>query len=578
MDHRPHPDHSEFDDLDDEQTQNRLAPGRLQSQLPHGRARPVSSVPPPVLRAPTAVSLPVRDGLRTIDLPLNQTYEGLESLAQETSASPLPDDDSASELSVVFRGAHHSERPPPDPLPPMRLVPSGGLGANSRRPRPPGPDFVEPEGYRLPQPPRLPGELTPPAATQADYDDDVDTTVMSPKSSSDDSIRPFEVRTVTVPPRIRAAAAPPPLPPARSRVLAIAAGGVAALAVLAALILLLRPERGDLVIDVADQQCGAVDTVQIFVDDELVCTSSPCTLRVSSGTHVVRARAEGYALTAPEAVLVDANVPTLHRIQFGSSSSTGIEVRTNASGYTLYLDGKLVGELPQRVTGLSAGQHTLLISGGEAHYAEERRVDLVADQIMVIEDVVLKPRTGTLRIASNPQLSGAKVSLDGKRIELPYEGQLDASRRYQLRAQKAGFEDFETWVEFDGSSRDRDLNIQLIPTTSGDPSTNEARAERSAPREAPRADVAPREASGARAARARDVESAAKATGKARLTLTSDPPSAVLLDGMPIGQTPKTVTVDPGAHSVLFIHPTMGKARATADLAAGQAKTLRARF
>lgn len=578
MDHRMHPDHSEFDDLDDEQTQNRLAPSHLlQAQRPHASARTVSSVPPPVLRAPTAVSLPVRDGLRTIDLPLNQTYEGLESLAQETSASPLPDDDSASELSVVFRGAHHSERPPPDPQPSLRLVPSGGLGANSRRPRPPGPDFSEPDVSRLPQPPRLPGELAGSSVAQVDYDDDVDTTVMAPKSPPEDSIRPFEVRTVTVPPRIRAVA-PPPLAPVRSRLLALAAGGIAAVAALAALILLLRPERGDLVIDVADQQCGAVDTVQIFVDDELVCTSSPCTLRVSSGTHVVRAQAEGYALTAPEAVLVDADVPTLHRIQFGSSSSTGIEVRTNASGYTLYLDGKLVGELPQRVTGLSAGQHSLLISGGEAHYAEERKVDLVADQIMVIEDVVLKPRTGTLRVASNPQLSGAKVSLDGNRIELPYEGQLDASRRYQLRAQKAGFEDFETWVEFDGSSRDKDLNIQLIPTTSGDPTTSEARAERSAPREAPRADVAPREASGARAARARDVESAAKATGKARLTLTSDPPSAVLLDGMPIGQTPKTVTVDPGSHSVLFIHPTMGKARATADLSAGQAKTLRARF
>lgn len=53
----------------------------------------------------------------------------------------------------------------------------------------------------------------------------------------------------------------------------------------------------------------------------------------------------------------------------------------------------------------------------------------------------------------------------------------------------------------------------------------------------------------------------------------------VLLDGKPIGQTPRMgVNVDEGTHAVLFVHPTLGRARASAKLVSGQSKTLRAKF
>jgi serine/threonine-protein kinase len=569
---------------------------RFGTGLPSGLATG-RTVPPP-----TAVSLPVRDGLRTIDLPLNQAYEGLESLAFENSPSPssiLFDDDeptngSTSELSVVFKAAHHSERPP---APEWNRVPAT-RSLKTHPPRPPTHSSLPPARHdayatdRLPEPPRLPGQITPPPpapraadfdhaadfnrdgrsiARSSDFDDDVDTMVM-PSIIPADSLRPVEVRSVTVPPRGRDANRKPGK---RASWMALAAACVFGGGAIAAGFVLLDAERGDLVIDVADQQCGSVDDVKVFVDDELACTSSPCTLHVSRGSHVVRAQADGYELTAPEAVIVDPDVPTLHRVQFGASTRTGIEVRSKLSGHTLYLDGKLIGELPQRVTGLTAGEHTILISAGEDYYAEERKIELKADELEVLEDIRLKPRSGTLRIAANDQLQRAVVTLDGERIQVPFEKQLDASKRYHLLARRSGFEDFETWVEFGADAREKDLNIQLMPGQS-DSADTESQASRSESSESnSRSAAAGESVSSLRKQRAPSPQ---PATGQARLSLTSDPPSAVLLDGKPIGQTPKSVTVTPGSHSVLFVHPTKGRARATAKLAPGQSKTLRARF
>ncbi len=554
---------------------------------------PHRSVPPP-----TPVSLPVRDGLRTIELPLNQSYEGLESLADEQSVSPSliyetePEDDGTSELSVVFRGAHQSERPPAGSSgPDLRLVSS--LPRSAPPPPPPTartlpPDSLageEPITEAYLQPPPVPAEIPPPAAVPmpppvpppaapapVDYDDEVETAVMPSKIPPADSLRPVEVRPDLSVPTIRASVPPPPR---RPNLLAIGAAALVGVGIIAAAAFWMRKEQGDLVIDVADQQCGAVDSVQVFVDEELVCTESPCTLRVDVGSHIVSAKAEGYALTPAQAVVVDPQVPTLHRVQFGSTTKTGVEVRTEAKGYALYLDGKLVGDLPQRVTGLTSGEHSLLISGGEGFYAEERKVDLKEDELTVIDNIVLKPRNGTLRVAMNDQLRGATVLLDGERVSLPFDRELDASKRYHLVAKKAGFEDFETWVEFDGSAKERDLNIQLMPRqgseeSNSDPSESASDSDRS-------------ESRVSRSRRSRSSASAAsgeesKASGQARLSLLSDPPAAVLLDGKPMGQTPRRVSVEPGTHSVLFIHPTKGRARATAKLAAGQAKTLRAKF
>ncbi len=546
---------------------------------PPGETARVGSLAP-TIPPPTPVSLPAR-GAPGLSLPLQESHEGLETLDASDEAQTAQfvidngsDLDATSELSVVFRSAHQSERPTSAGSP--GLVPAPHVGRSNHPPPPPA---AEPSGRsnservavgQLPAPPRLPTDAGP----FEDFDDDVDTMVLQ-KGPHVDSLRPVEVRGVTHPAKAHAALEVPPRG-GRPPWLAMGVAGLMAAGAIAAAAFLFEEEQGDLMIDVADQQCGVVDDVKVFVDDELVCTASPCTLRVARGGHVVQAQAAGYDRTEPEAVVVDPEVPTLHRIQFGSSSGTGIQVSSEVKGYSLHLDGKLIGELPQRVTGLSSGEHSVLISGGESFYAEEKTVTLKPDEVMVLDKVQLRPKTGTLVVADNSELAEAEVTLDGKRIELPFEGEVDASRRYHVVAKRAGYEDFETFVEFDASSRQKELNIQLVPKSSSESSRSESwRSEPSASQEGESGERASSDLpSTARAA----APSSTNATGKASLTLQSTPPSMVLLDGRPIGQTPKSVRVEAGSHSILFVHPTKGKARATAKLTAGQSKTLRARF
>jgi serine/threonine-protein kinase len=62
------------------------------------------------------------------------------------------------------------------------------------------------------------------------------------------------------------------------------------------------------------------------------------------------------------------------------------------------------------------------------------------------------------------------------------------------------------------------------------------------------------------------------------LTFQSNVPADVALDGRPLGATPKSVTVAPGSHTVVFVHPELGQKEHAVTLAPGQDKTVRATF
>jgi hypothetical protein len=66
----------------------------------------------------------------------------------------------------------------------------------------------------------------------------------------------------------------------------------------------------------------------------------------------------------------------------------------------------------------------------------------------------------------------------------------------------------------------------------------------------------------------RPSENVAIVSGK--LSITSNPPCNVVLDGRPLGMTPHEVTVAAGAHSVLFIHPEKGRKSLRVEAAAGK--------
>jgi hypothetical protein len=71
---------------------------------------------------------------------------------------------------------------------------------------------------------------------------------------------------------------------------------------------------------------------------------------------------------------------------------------------------------------------------------------------------------------------------------------------------------------------------------------------------------------------------AAPHAAQARLLLLGDG-TQVSVDGVAVGRCPQRVTVDPGAHTVLFTFPATGESRSEAlTLRAGEHTTLRADF
>ncbi|MDC3960503.1 protein kinase domain-containing protein [Polyangium jinanense] len=69
------------------------------------------------------------------------------------------------------------------------------------------------------------------------------------------------------------------------------------------------------------------------------------------------------------------------------------------------------------------------------------------------------------------------------------------------------------------------------------------------------------------------------AQSNATLNLNSIPVSKVVLDGRPLGSTPKVgLSVPAGTHTVTFIHPEKGKQTVTVTVKAGEAKTAAVKF
>jgi len=61
--------------------------------------------------------------------------------------------------------------------------------------------------------------------------------------------------------------------------------------------------------------------------------------------------------------------------------------------------------------------------------------------------------------------------------------------------------------------------------------------------------------------------------------LNAIPPSNVVLDGRPLGQTPRTgISVPPGSHTIVFVNAEHGRKTKTITVEAGKSATVSVRF
>lgn len=347
-------------------------------------------------------------------------------------------------------------------------------------------------------------------------------------------------------------------------------GAIAAVLFLGVLALTLWPRSGRLVVAVAGPNNTVVDGITISVDGKVVCTESPCQLDdLEPRGYLVAVLAEGFERTAPHAVTVESGKDAVYNVSLQAPivvAPTGIDIPASGPGFTVSVDGKSFGSLPQKVLDLTPGEHVVRVSGGDRYRDEEKTVTVSEGQIVSLPPFELEVKRGRAVIEAGANAEDANVELDGKTIRLPHTTDLDTSRTHRLVATREGFEEFQEELSFERGKAERTFTVRLEPLADAD-GGDEAAAE---------VDTTKARAGASRRSPPRSSPPAA--SGKGTLNITSSPSAMVILDGRPIGKTPKTgIKVSPGAHSIVFVSD-KGRKRATTKVAAGDTKTVSVRF
>lgn len=330
----------------------------------------------------------------------------------------------------------------------------------------------------------------------------------------------------------------------------------------------MTPRTGTLAVNVADAKGGAVSQLKIFVDGNAQCESAPCTVgELSTGVHEVRVEAPGYQKPAARAVTIEGKGATIDftlvNLAGGAAAqSTGLRVTSKQTGVRLTVDGKLLGALPQELHDIAPGEHKLQFSAGERYGTVERTVTISGNELTDVSDVVLPVVKGKATIQLGTP--GAKVYLvsGSNRREVPQfpiSIELDPREHWQLEAKKDGFADYVLPIGFEDGDAEKNIVVTLEPKSAASTARAAAAAPvTAAPTPAPARSTpakAPATEAAATTESPKKPAAAAAATGEAFLNINSLPASTVVLDGKPLGPTPRVkVPVKPGEHTVLFVN------------------------
>lgn len=345
------------------------------------------------------------------------------------------------------------------------------------------------------------------------------------------------------------------------------------------------PASGGLVVSVAGPGGTLVEGVKVSIDGKQVCDSSPCKVEdLKPGSYVVQAAAEGYAPMAGTAYEVAPGEQKAINIELISGKGgTGLKVSSAASGLELSIDGKKIGALPQEITDITPGEHRIEITGSTFIKDFEKTVTITKGETLDFKpELELKKGQVKIKLADNAKDASVALVVNGKRrslastiskagsssvkIDLPVDG-----KEYKIRATKSGYDDFEEELEFTVEEPIRTITIDM---NEGDGVTLDEPGPATAPRPRPvsggtRPSPSPSPAPAPQPA----------ASGNGTININSIPVSNVLLDGRPLGSTPKFgVSVSAGTHTVIFVHPEHGRKVTQVTVAPGAAATAAVRF
>ncbi len=306
---------------------------------------------------------------------------------------------------------------------------------------------------------------------------------------------------------------------------------------------------GALVVSASGPDGQAIPKLAILVDDESRCSYSPCRVTgLDTGLHVIQARAPGFTPSAPVTIEMSAATDVTHNFVLDPEVRLGgLRITARGDGLNVFVNDVPHGKPPVEVHDLTPGSYEIRVEGERFEPLSERVV-LEPGERRDLGPFTPKVRRGLLTITLGANAENARVTLDGKRVgPFPTSVELDATKDHTLAARKADFHDFERDIEFTPGRALVDVEIAMLEIAEDE--DDEHRSSNS------------------------------HATRKATLSINSIPVSAILLDGKPIGSTPKQrVRVSPGKHSVTFVHPKRGKKTVSVKVKPGESRTVSTRF
>jgi serine/threonine-protein kinase len=330
------------------------------------------------------------------------------------------------------------------------------------------------------------------------------------------------------------------------------AGAALALVVLLSLILGGK-STGSLAVGVSSSAGKEVSGVHVFVDGAEACANaSVCEVEeLEVGSHKVKATAKGFADSTLKLVTIEAGKAVSLNLELDpDSAETGLRFKSSMKDLTLSVDGKSKGDLPDELLNLKAGSYDIVITGNKFLKPFQKKITLKQDEIVSIEpEFELESAEVTIELGENAK--GAKMYLKGGKKTAPLHNQglpkkfsLDPSKSYRVVASRKGYEDFEENLEFSVSSPQASVVIDLVESEDAE----EEEKSKVVPVARPRSTNRP-------VTTTPKAPKPPAATAKGKLNINSIPVSRVLLDGRPLGTTPKFgVSVSPGSHTVLFVY------------------------
>ncbi len=338
---------------------------------------------------------------------------------------------------------------------------------------------------------------------------------------------------------------------------------------------------GSASVTAVDSENRPVEQAQVLVDGKVVCSTLPCSLEnLEAGKHRISVQA-GQLQSPEQIVAIRSGKESQVTFSLSSAAGTaGLHVRVPpAPGLHVFIDGEDKGEVPVTLGGLVAGDVTLKIAGSPLYAPFSQTVSLKPDTTVTFEPKLV-PLKAMITIRPGDNAQGAFVEVVGgdKRqalFELPAKVEVAPGATYKVRATRRGYRDFDAEVAFSETEAEKEVRVDLDPTGSAAPARAPAV---SAPtgKAPPPAALAAAIAPNAPATPATPAPTVAAGSGT--LNINSIPISNVLVDGRPVGPTPRQMSVPAGKHSVTFVHPTLGRKSITVNVNAGKTALAATKF